>query len=179
MADALLPRIWLMRALYLALSLLLIFLHLLPLDMMPSGWAGPNLFLALTFGWAVRRPDYVPLLLVALVALGMDLLLQRPPGLWAAITVLGLETLRNRATSLRDLTFAAEWAAVSSTLVVMTLAYRIILTVLMVDQAPLGLTLMQLLATLLVYPLVALLSHGLLGVRKRAPGDFDPAAGRA
>ena len=179
MADALLPRIWLMRALYLGLSVLLIFVHLLPLDMMPPGWAGPNIFLALTFAWAVRRPDYVPLLLVALVALGMDLLLQRPPGLWAAITVLGLETLRTRAASLRDLTFAAEWAAVSSTLVVMTLAYRIALTVLMVDQAPLGLSLMQLLATLLVYPLVALLSHGLLGVRKRAPGDFDPLSGRA
>jgi rod shape-determining protein MreD len=61
----------------------------------------------------------------------------------------------------------------------MTLAYRIALSVLMVDQAPLGLSLMQLLATLLVYPLVALLSHGLLGVRKRAPGDFDPLSGRA
>ena len=179
MADTVLPRVWLMRALYLGLSGLLAFVHLLPLDTMPPGWAGPNIFLALTFAWAIRRPDYVPVLLVALVALGTDLLLQRPPGLWAAITVLGLETLRNRAFSLRDLTFAAEWAAVSSTLVVMTLAYQFILTILMVDQAPLGLSLMQLFATLLAYPLVALLSHAVFGVRKRAPGDLDTAAGRA
>jgi rod shape-determining protein MreD len=60
----------------------------------------------------------------------------------------------------------------------MTLTYRIILAVFMVDQAPLGLSLMQLAATLLVYPLVVLVAHAILGVRKRAPGDLEPARGR-
>ena len=72
---------WLMRALYALLAGLLVFLHLLPLDTLPPGWAGPDLFLALTFAWAVRRPDYVPPLLVAGLALMMDLLFHRPPGL--------------------------------------------------------------------------------------------------
>lgn len=179
MAETLLPRSWVMRLLYLALCVALVFLHLLPLEHLPPKWAGPDLVLALTFAWAVRRPDYVPVLLVALVALGMDLLLQRPPGLWAALMVIGTQTLRNRAPALRDLTFAAEWASVASTMVVITLANRIILAVLMVDQAPLGLSLMQLLSTLIVYPAVALVSHALFGVRKRAPGDLDTAGQRA
>lgn len=179
MAETLLPRSWVMRLLYLALCVVLVFLHLLPLEHLPPKWAGPDLVLALTFAWAVRRPDYVPVLLVALVALGMDFLLQRPPGLWAALMVIGTQTLRNRAPALRDLTFAAEWASVASTMVVITLANRIVLAVLMVDQAPLGLSLMQLLSTLIVYPVVALISHALFGVRKRAPGDLDTAGQRA
>lgn len=178
MSEPLLPRAWLMRALYAGLSVLIVFANLLPISTVPPSWAGPDLFLALTFAFAARRPDYVPILLVAGLALGMDLLLQRPPGLWAAITVLGVETLRNRAPSLRDLTFLSEWAAVSSTLVIMTLSYRLVLTVFAVDQAPLGLSLMQLVSTLLVYPLVALVVHSVLGVRKRAPGDLDSARGR-
>jgi len=174
MADTGPLHVWLMRALFAALAGALVFARLLPLDTLPPGWAGPDLFLALAFAWAVRRPEYVPPLLVAGLALAMDLLLQRPPGLWAALTVIGCETLRRRAPALRDLTFLAEWAAVAGTLVAMTLACRLVLTVLLVDQAPLGLGLMQLLSTLVAYPLVAALSHLLFGVRKRAPGDLAP-----
>ncbi|MGR3548716.1 MAG: rod shape-determining protein MreD [Roseovarius sp.] len=179
MADALLPRAWIMRALYLALCIALLFLHLLPLEHTPPKWAGPDLVMALTFAWAVRRPDYVPVLLVGLVILGLDLMLQRPPGLWAALMVMGTQTLRNRAPSLRDLTFAAEWASVASTMVAITIANRVVLTLLMVDQPPLGLSLMQLLSTLIAYPAVAIVSHALFGVRKRAPGDLDTAGLRS
>ncbi len=173
MADRLIPRYWVMRMLYLVLCLILIFILLLPLDILPPSWAGPDLMLALTFAWVVRRPEYVPAALIALVALAMDLLVQRPPGLWAALVVVGAETLRNRVLMLRDLSFAAEWASVASTMILITLGYRILLALFMVDQAPLGLSLMQLISTLLVYPLVALASQSLLGVRKLAPGDLD------
>jgi len=172
MAETGTLHVWLMRALFAALTGALVFARLLPLDLVPPDWAGPDLFLALAFAWAVRRPEYVPPLLVAVLALAMDLLLQRPPGLWAALTLVGFETLRRRATALRDLTFFMEWAAVAGTLVAMVLAYRLVLTVLIVDQAPLGLSLMQLVSTLIAYPLVAALSHLVFGVRKRAPGDL-------
>jgi len=174
MAESGTLHLWLMRALFAALAGALVFARLLPLDTLPPGWAGPDLFLALAFAWAVRRPEYVPPLLVAGLALTMDLLLQRPPGLWAAMTLVACETLRRRAPALRDLTFLAEWASVAGTLVAMVLAYRLVLTVLIVDQAPLGLSLMQLLSTLVAYPLVAALSHLVFGVRKRTPGDLSP-----
>jgi rod shape-determining protein MreD len=168
-----------MRMLFGVLCLLLIFLHLLPLQLLPRGWAGPDVMLALTFAWVLRRPDFVPPLLIAGLFLLTDLLFQRPPGLWAALVLLGSQTLRAREPGLRDLTFAVEWVSVATTLVAMTLGYRIILAILMVDQAPLGLSLMQLVLTLMVYPLVALISHTAFGVRKIAPGDIDAFESRA
>jgi rod shape-determining protein MreD len=54
----------------------------------------------------------------------------------------------------------------------MTVAARLVLTLFLVDQAPLGLSLMQLLSTLAAYPLVAALSHLVFRVRKLAPGDL-------
>ena len=55
---------------------------------------------------------------------------------------------------------------------------RVILTVLVVDQAPLGLTLIQMIATIAAYPVVVLISHLILGVRKLAPGDDDAIGSR-
>jgi len=170
---------WAMRMLFGVLCLLLIFLHLLPLQLLPRGWAGPDVMLALAFAWVLRRPDFVPPLLIAGLFLLTDLLFQRPPGLWAALVLLGSQTLRAREPGLRDLTFAVEWVSVATTLVAMTLGYRIILAILMVDQAPLGLSLMQLVLTLMVYPVVALISHTAFGVRKIAPGDIDAFESRA
>ncbi|WP_397542731.1 rod shape-determining protein MreD [Roseovarius salis] len=165
--------LWAMRALYLALCTGLVFLHLLPLDTLPRGWAGPDIMLAITFAWSLRRPELVPPVLIALVFLLCDLLFHRPPGLWAGLVLIGSQTLRARAPDLRDLTFPVEWLSVATTLVAMTLGYRLILGVLMVDQAPLGLSLMQMVMTLVAYPVVVLVSQSVLGVRKIAPGELD------
>lgn len=169
---------WIMRVAYVALALLVIFLNLLPLQTLPRGWAGPEIILAVTFAWVLRRPDFVPPWLVAAVLLLADLMFHRPPGLWAALVLVGAETLRARHVGLRDLTFAVEWVSVATTLVAITLGYRVVLAVLMVDQAPLGLSLMQMVMTLLVYPVVVLLSQTVLRVRKPAPGDIDALGGR-
>ena len=172
------------RLVYIVLWLGLIFLHLLPLGMvrpsplsspslLESIWAGPDLHLAITFAWELRRPEYVPPLLIAGTFLMSDLLLQRPPGLWAALALLGSEALRSRARALRDLTFPMEWLNVTTTLIAIFLGYRIILGVMMVEAGPLSLTLVQAIATIAVYPVVVVLSQVLFGVRKLAPGDID------
>ncbi len=173
MAERSATYLWTMRSVYVGLCVAVIFLRLLPLDTLPRGWAGPDLILALTLAWGLRRPEFVPPLLVAAVFLLCDLLFHRPPGLWAALVLIGSQTLRARAPDLRDLTFPVEWASVATTLVAMTLGYRIILGLLMVDQAPLGLSLMEMVMTLVAYPLVVLLSQSLLGVRKVAPGELN------
>lgn len=168
---------WVMRSFYVLLCMIVVFVHLLPVNTTPNGWVGPDLVLAITLAWVLRRPEFVPPILVAVVFLLTDLLFQRPPGLWAALVLLGSETLRARAPGLRELTFPVEWLTVATTLVGMTLAYRVILALLLVDRAPFVLSLMQLLMTLLAYPVVVWLSHVLFGVRKLAPGDLD-ALGR-
>ncbi|MFN3207789.1 MAG: rod shape-determining protein MreD [Roseovarius sp.] len=178
MGDNASLRMWTMRTVYVGLALFVMFFSLLPLQTLPRGWAGPDLMLAMTFAWVLRRPEYVPPWLVAFVMLLGDLMFHRPPGLWAALVLVAAETLRARHIGLRDLTFAVEWVSVATTLAVMTLAYRTILAVLLVDQAPLGLSLMQLLATLVTYPFVVLISQSVFGVRKLAPGDIDALGGR-
>ncbi len=178
MAENASLNMWIMRVTYLGLALMVIFLSLLPLQTLPRGWAGPDIIVAVTFAWVLRRPEFVPPWLVALVLLLADLMFHRPPGLWAALVLVGAETLRARHVGLRDLTFAVEWVSVATTLVALTLGYRVILAILMVDQAPLGLSLMQMVMTLLIYPVVVVLSQVLLGVRKLAPGDVETFGSR-
>ena len=59
------------------------------------------------------------------------------------------------------------------------LAYRVVLAVFFVPQAPLSLTLMQLVATIAVYPIVVFVSTTLLGVRRVRPGDAESLGMRA
>ncbi|MCE8007564.1 rod shape-determining protein MreD [Aestuariivita sp.] len=178
MASQASSQVWAMRALYAMLALVILFWSLLPLSTLPASWAGPDLILALTFAWALRRPDFVPALLIALVILLGDLLLQRPPGLMAFLVVLGAEQLKTRAIGLRDASFAGEWAAASLVVISVAALNRVILAVLMVDQAPLGLTLSQAMLTILIYPVIVVISHLLFGVRKLSPGDDDAIGSR-
>lgn len=170
--------LWFMRAVFVMVCMVLLFIQLLPLDTVPKVWAAPELIVAVTFAWVLRRPEYAPAFLIAVIFLLADLLVQRPPGLWAALVLLGSETLRNRAPGLRDLTFPVEWLTVTTTLIIMTLCYRIILSITVVDQAPLGLSLIQLVMTLLAYPIVVIVTQLVFGVRKMAPGDVDAAGQR-
>jgi len=178
MAELSTSRLWLMRAGFVGLALLILFFHLLPLDTIPRRWAPPDLLIAFTFAWVLRRPDYVPVLILALVMLVADLMLQRPPGLQAMLMVLGCEYLKNQTAGLRQASFLGEWMAVGIVLVGITVLNRLILVILAVDPAPLGLNLIQMGLTFLAYPLVVVLSQSLMGVRKLAPGDAD-AMGRA
>ena len=84
------------QSLYVGLVLMSLFLRLRPIDPGRVGWPGPDLILCLTLAWVQRRPDYLPAGLVAAVILAEDLFMLRPPGLWAALTVLGAEFLRSR-----------------------------------------------------------------------------------
>lgn len=171
-------RLWLMRGVFFALALVILFFLLLPLSTAPKLWAGPDLLLALVCAWSLRRPDYVPAPLIAAVVLIADLLLYRVPGLLALLVVLGTETLKSRATGLRDASFMGEWTAATMVILAIALGERLILAILLVEQAPLGLALSQAVTTILIYPVVVFLSHILFGVRRLSPGDEDALGGR-
>ncbi|MCV6584791.1 MAG: rod shape-determining protein MreD [Marinibacterium sp.] len=179
MTTAPLPHLWFMRAVYLAVGLCIIFLHLLPINTVPSRLAPPDLMMAFTFAWVLRRPDFVPPICMAALLLLGDLMLQRPPGLMALLVILGAEYLKSRLGGLRDASFAGEWASVALVVTAVTLANRLILSLMSVAQAPLSLTLVQMIATLIAYPLVVIVTQWGLGVRKPAPGDVDMIGGRA
>ncbi len=173
MAEGTSSKVWLMRLAYLALGLGVIFFQLMPLETTPRRFAGPDLLVCLSFAWAVRRPDYVAALSVGGLILLADLLFQRPPGLWAALMVIGTHTLKRRGVALATLPFAAEWLSVSLTYAGMMLANRLVLGALLVPQAPLSLTVTQAIATLLAYPFIVGVFWLLLGLRKSTPGEID------
>ena len=77
-----------MRGWFVVLGLATLFIHLLPLSAMSRPWATPDLMLGFAFAWSARKPVYVPVILLGLMLLLSDLLLQRPPGLWAFLGLL-------------------------------------------------------------------------------------------
>lgn len=170
-------RQWIFGSAYLALAVVLVFLHILPIQVGPQGYPGPDLLLCITFAWVLRRPHYLPTPLVAAVFLVTDMLFMRPPGLWTALVVLGVEFLRSREALLRETAFPVEWGTVTAVLLAITLADRLILSIFMVDQAGFGITALQVVATVLTYPLIVLISRFAMGVGKMAPGELD-AQGR-
>ena len=178
MAERSYLHLWLMRALFTGLCFSVIFWRILPLSTLPGSWVGPDLIAALCFAWVLRRPDYAPALLIAVVVLLADLMFQRPPGLLAALIVLGCEALKARAPGLRDRAFGAEWLVVGIIAGGIFLSYRLILAILVVPQAPLSLSLMQLAMTVSSYPVVVLVSALLTGVRKSRPGASTTGARR-
>ena len=179
MTERSVTRLWMMRMAFAAATLLILFFQLLPLDTTPRNWAGPDVMICLAFAWCVRRPEYVPPFILAAAFLLADFLLQRPPGLWALLALVGCENLKSRGRSLRDSNFSAEWLTVGLILIAMMFANRFILGVALIDLPTLTLSLSELGMTLLIYPLIVLVTHGLMGVRKIAPGDLDALGQRS
>jgi rod shape-determining protein MreD len=171
-------RVWFMRFCFVILALTTLFMHLLPLSTLPSAWAMPDILLGFAFAWSVRRPDYVPVVLLAALLLLSDLLLQRPPGLWAVLALLCCENLKLRAQNLRAENFVVEWASVAALIIGAMVIYRLVMAILLIQQPSLGLHLIQTAMTILSYPLVVFVTHAFMGVRKSIPGDLDTSGGR-
>lgn len=178
MNDLSQTRLWLMRGGFLLLTLVILFFHLLPLETTPRRWAGPDLLLCFALAWSMRRPEYVPAPALAAAFLLADLLLQRPPGLWALLALIGCENLKSRARSLRDANFLVEWLTVGLIVIAIGFANRLILGLVLVDLPRLTLTLTEMGMTVLCYPLVVAVTHFLMGVRKAAAGELDALGNR-
>ena len=173
MAEVTTRRVWTGRMLYATLAILILFIQLLPLQTLPRSWGAPDFLLLFTLAWAARRPDFVPALLVAGAFFLSDLLLQRPPGLWTGLVLILSELLRSRAKSMRSLPFPLEWAFVAVGIAAITLVNRATLVMVLVPVASLGLTLIQMALTIVVYPVVVVISHYLLRVSRPAQGAVD------
>lgn len=173
MADAVVSRHWVYRGLFVALAALTLFLRLLPIGGSAGSFPGPDLLLCLMLAWVTRRPDHLPVLLIAGVVLVEDLMLMRPPGLWTALVVIATEFLRARSALTRELTFLAEWFLIAIVMLSMLIAYRVIQGITFVDQPGFGYVFAQTAMTVLSYPLVVGLLYSALALRKPSPGEVD------
>lgn len=178
-------RLW-FAALFLGVGALIWLFRLLPLEglgdpSLPPGetsltlarWPAPDIMLALTLAWVVRRPDLLPAPVIVVYFFIEDILMMRPPGLWALIVLGATEFLRRRNPTLRGLVFWLEFALVSALMLGMFLLNRMVLGIVMVPQAPLGLSLAQFVGTVGIYPVVVACLHFGLGLRKPATGEVD------
>jgi rod shape-determining protein MreD len=164
-------------ALFAAIAAVTTFLRLLPISPVSHGIPGPDLMLAFTFAWLLRRPDYVPALLIVAILLFEDLIYWRPLGLVPLIVLGGTEFLRSRVNPARSLSLPAEILIVAAAMLVMLLTTRLVLALFMVDQPALGLELLRYLMTLVAYPFVVALSAMAFGLRRPVPGG-DASYGR-
>lgn len=172
-------RTWPMRVAYVILAMVIIFFHLLPLETVPRHWAPPDILLVFTFAWILRRPDYAPTLLIAGVFLLADLLLERPPGLYAALVVLGSDFLKSRANGLSETSFLGEWTTVAIVLSAVMVIYRVILGTVVLYDVPLSLAGSRLILTIAAYPLAVVISQSVLGVRRPTPADSNAMGARS
>lgn len=190
MIDDAAREVWLHRVIFITLALLLLFFRLLPMESEAlvtckpeetwcrfTNWLsimpGPDLILCIVFAWTMRRPDYLPVLLIAAVVLTEDIVLLRPPGLWTALVVLASEFVRSRVALTRELNFGVEWLLVSALMVAMLLVYRLAFGLVLLPQPPFGFALMQVIWSILCYPVVVFLSRVVLDLYKPATGEVD------
>lgn len=172
MGDRTDARTWTHRGVFVMLAFVIIVAQLVPLDMRPVAWAPPDLLLVITLVWVARKPRYLPVLVVGFLFLAADFLFQRPPGLWAALVVVLTETIRRQNRDFRNMPLLVEWGTITFGIVAITLINRLVLFVTVVPQAPLGPTLIQMIGTILIYPLVVLVAHFIFGVSRSAPGEI-------
>lgn len=160
-------------ALFTGLSLLILFIRLLPADLSGSGAVVPDLVFLMVAAWVLRRPVHLPALLIVAVAIVEDLLTQRPPGIWPLMMLAGSEFLRQRQGFAREINLAMEWAVVAGVYLGMFVLHRFALTIVMVPRPPLDLSLLALAVTVLLYPVVVFVLHFVFQVRKPATGEVD------
>ena len=189
------------RISFVVLALFIIFVRLIPLETVPVGfggssldpiiqpratagidtevlfdpvrWVAPDVLILFALAWVTRCPSFVPALAIAGIFLLADMLFQRPPGLWTALVLILTEILRGRSRAMRTLPFWLEWGTVAMGLITITVIYQFTLSMVLVPQAPLGLTFWHLGLTILLYPAVAFVSYILFGVKRPAPGEVD------
>ncbi|MEM6308858.1 MAG: rod shape-determining protein MreD [Pseudomonadota bacterium] len=165
--------LWSMRLAFVAIAVMTLLSGLLPLQTVPRNWAGPDLLFCLALAWSVRRPEYVPIWLLATVFLLADFILSRPPGLAAALILMACGNMQSRARPLHVAGFMTEWLRAAVLIVAVAVFYRTVLAILLVPTPPLGLHATQVIGTALAYPIVVMISALLFGIRMATPGELD------
>jgi len=152
-------------ALYLLICGAIFFVELLPLQTQPGSLSRGDPLVPLTMVWVLRRPELLPIPLIVGVFFLADLLLQRPPGLFAALALIGCLFMMSRGGEIRRATLAVETSFACATLVLVYLGYRLILFATLIPVPSLLSALSEIAFTMLYYPIIALLIGPALGIR--------------
>jgi rod shape-determining protein MreD len=179
-AEGVVPHnVWTYRALLVALVAFVIFVGLLPLGQTFAFIPTPDLIMCLLFAWVIRRPDYVPMVLVAVVGFFADALLMHPLGLWTLIFLVATEYLRRSIVHTEVLSLGDELLQVATVMAASFFAYGLTLALLMADRPPITAQALHMVVTFVFYLPVVGLTQGVFGVRRLQPGEVDILGSRA
>ena len=173
MVDPVTSRRFGYRCAFLALCAVIIFFKMLPLSIDPGRLPGPDLLFCVTAVWIMRRPRWAPVGLIVLVHLVADILFLRPLGLWSAISLLGYEYLRGKASGNSEITPPIELGMAAATFAVMAVVQAAAQALFGLPQPSFGVVGLHVIMTVLAYPLVILFSVYIIGVRRARPIDLD------
>lgn len=177
MVDPATLRRWLFRGLFAVLCAVLIFGKMLPLTAIPRTVPGPDLIFAFSAAFIMRRPSYVPVLLLVAVLLLTDILFLRPIGLWPAIALVALEIMRSRSTSQVETPLPAEFLQFAMLFTGANLVNALVLGVFGLPMIAFISLVLHILVTVAAYPLVLAFTHYILRVRRARPSDVDAVGG--
>ncbi|MGV6838578.1 MAG: hypothetical protein ACWA40_00130 [Planktomarina sp.] len=155
------PHSWSNR-LWLRFMYVLCIAVILWLQTQPSGvearYFNPDLILALTLSWALYRPDVLQPILVGTALLCADFILQKPPGLWAALVVLGTVFLRGRKAEYDHRTFIDTWVLLSIVTICLFVLYNFVLRVTFSPAPSFMLGMAETISTCMTFPLIHIIS---------------------
>ena len=154
-------------ALYVALCMFFLMLQVLPESFGPEAVPGPDLVLAVTLCWVIRRPDLLPSILIGAMLLFADMILNRPPGLFALITLCAAVYLQTRSHDLRQAFFLTEFLYSTLMIVAVALVYLVMRQVLLLPGQSVLTTFAQTAFTILIYPIVGFVSAQLFGITRQ------------
>lgn len=158
--------IWSRRFVFVVLSGFIILIQYLPIEDRWPNIPGPDAIVAICFAWTLRRPEIMSPILIAATLLFADLMLSRPPGLWALIVLAGSVYLATRQRDLNQALFGVEWMYVSITILICFLVNYLAMFVFFLPTQNGLITAVQCLITILIYPIVVVASSKLFGIQK-------------
>ncbi|MFD1797628.1 rod shape-determining protein MreD [Paracoccus aurantiacus] len=159
-------------AAYVGTGLAIMFFKLMPLSPGEARLPGPDLMMCITLAWVLRRPDQLPAVIIAALALIGDLMLGRPFGLWSLMVLIATELLRPRAQRWADQPFLFEWLRVAVLMGLMVIGNRLIMALFLLPLPALGPIMLQWLASVMAYPLVVAAVRS-LGVRRLSAAELE------
>ena len=149
---------------FVVFALLLMFLAILPLSNLPGRIPGPDLVLAASLVWIIRRPETVPPLVIAAVILVQDLLTLRAPGLTAAAVLMVSEYLKARRLLTTEVPFIFEWTVAASMMACIMIGVSAVLAIFSAPGPELLPLLVQLFFTILFYPVMVGVARLIFGI---------------
>ena len=145
------------QVVYFCIGLLIIFFQILPLQTTPQNWSGPNVLLVFFATIVTKRPEYTSSFLIALIFLIEDFFLMRPPGLMPALIVISFYFLKRKIQNQEENSLISIWINAATCLTLILLIYYMISVLLFLPSADFNLTLMEILASLALYPIFSIL----------------------